>query len=368
MRVSDYVAVTGRWIGINVDAEPGARTLLHDPLDRGVPRFPAVHDGIGHRMAGRGRDARDCQCRVRDPREPLRVDRDRLQHVSDHLLGDARQRLWRQKAEQERRVPKPGPLAPGDERGGAELIGFHRHVALAAAEPHLSGRRLAEPAADPGRRVGALGARGHLKVDAETRQLLLAIVLRENPPWHVAADDIERPATAAIKTAFAETRRRQGRRGQDVALQVGIAERDDRIAVRRDGGEPGPELQRVAPRQATRDPPSRGHLHPERAFVRIDEFLPLDERHGGHLRLRGRGADQHGKQKGEDERKAQHRAAYLTIDASRRATKGATYRLTIPKGIGGMVVTLHHIIVHQARDQGVGEDQIKQADSQPTAQ
>jgi hypothetical protein len=98
------------------------------------------------------------------------------------------------------------------------------------------------------RRVGALGVGGHLKVGAEARQLLLAIVLRENPPWHVAVDDIERPATAAIKAAFAETSCRQGRGGQDVALQVGIAERDDRIAVRRDGGEPWPELQRVAPR------------------------------------------------------------------------------------------------------------------------
>ena len=218
MRVRDYVSVAGRRIGINVDAEPGAGTLFHDPVDRGVPCFPALHDRIGHCMAGRSRDARDRQCRVRNPREPLPVDRDRPQHVSDHLLSDAYQLLWCKKAEQERRVPEPGPLAPGDERGGAELIGFHRHVALAAAEPHLSGRRLAEPAADPGRRVGALGVGGHLKVCAEARQLLLAIVLRENPPWHVAVDDIECPATAAIKAAFAETSSRQGWRGQDVAL------------------------------------------------------------------------------------------------------------------------------------------------------
>jgi hypothetical protein len=42
------------------------------------------------------------------------------------------------------------------------------------------------------------------------------------------------------------------------------------------------------------------------------------------LRLRGRDADHHGKQKGEDDREAQHRAGYLSIDASRRATKRAT--------------------------------------------
>jgi hypothetical protein len=43
-------------------------------------------------------------------------------------------------------------------------------------------------------------------------------------------------------------------------------------------------------------------------------------------------------------------AGYLTIDASRRATK-VTLIASLYPGIGGMVVTLDDTIVHQARDQ-----------------